>query len=122
MLALKQKRTMTMLAMCILPVVLTIIGEEMFNAGEVLAALFLLIPLGVVWASSRYKVELRRLQEQQLQQYYAASQPVRTPQPGFQPQSYSPQLPPPPTNRFDLATPVQGSVIEDETRKLPINK
>ncbi|MGH9847764.1 MAG: zinc-ribbon domain-containing protein, partial [Blastocatellia bacterium] len=27
MLALKQKRTMTMLAMCILPVVLTIIGE-----------------------------------------------------------------------------------------------
>ena len=76
MLALKQKKTMTILAMCILPVVCAIIGEEMFHAGEVVAALFLLIPLGVVWASSRYKIELRRLQEQQLQQFYAAQQHV----------------------------------------------
>jgi len=126
MLALKQKRTMTIMAMCILPVVLAIIGEEMFNAGEVVATMFLLIPLGVVWASSRYKVELRRLQEQQLQQFYAAQQPVYpqpapSPQPGFQAQSYSPQLPPPPTNPLNLANPAHGSVIEDQTRKLPIH-
>ena len=135
MLALKQKKVMTMLAMIILPIVFTIIGEEMFNAGEVLAATFLLIPLGIVWASFRYKTDLRRLQEQQLQQYYAMQQqpiyqqPVRTPPPGFQSQAFSPtppaQLPPPPTNPFNLANPAHGSVphgsvIEDDTRKLPI--
>lgn len=124
MLAVKQKRTMTIMAMCILPAVSAIVSDMMFNAGEVVAALFLLIPLGVFWAQSRCKVELRRLQEQQLQQFYAGQYPAYpqpAPQPGFQspPPAQSP-LPPPPTNPFNLANPAQGSVIEDDTRKLPI--
>jgi zinc-ribbon domain len=127
MLALKQKRTMTMMAMGILPVVLTILSDQLFNAGEVTAVLFLLIPLGMVWASSRYKVELRRLQEEQWREYQASqppaySQPLQPPQPRFQTLQTPPPAPqlPPPTNPFHQVNPAHGSVIEDETRKLPI--
>ena len=120
MLALKQKRIMTILAMILLPIVFAIVGEEMANAGEVFAATFLLIPLGVTWAVYHYKTQLRRLQEKQLQQLFAAQQPaypqsvpsVTIPQPMFQG-----QLSPPPTNPLDVANPIPSSVIEDETRR-----
>lgn len=119
MLALRYKRTMTILAMCIAPVVLSIIGEELFNAGEFVAVLFLMIPLGIMWAISRYRIQLRQLQEQQLQQYYAQQQ-SRQPmsEHTFQQHAYQPPLPPPPTNPINVANPTHPSVTEEETQKL----
>ena len=125
MLALKQKRILTILAMILLPIVATIIGEEAFQVGEIMAVLFLLIPLGVTWAVFHYKTQLRRLQEKQLQQHFAPQpplypqtvQPTPIPQPMFQG-----QLPPAPTNPLNLANPVPGSVIEEDTRRFTANK
>ncbi len=125
MLALKQKRALTILAMVLLPPVLAILGEEMFNAGEFVAALFLLIPLGITWALFNYKTKLRRLQEQQIQQHNAVQQPgyrqtassVSIPQPMFQS-----QLPPPSTNPLGVANPAPSSVVEEETRRFHSNK
>ncbi len=121
MMALRHKRTMTVLAMLIAPVVLTIIGEEVFNAGEVMAILFLMIPLGVMWAVSRYRVQLRQLQEQQLQQHYAPPQHHHQPppQPTFQARDRQPALSPPPTNPLNVANPAHGSVTEEETQRFP---
>lgn len=126
MLALKQKRILTILAMILLPIVAAIAGEELFNAGEVFATMFLLIPLGVTWAIYHYKTQLRRLQEQQLQQHFAPQQPayqqaVQPPQAAPIPQPmFQGQLSPPPTNPLNVATP--SSVVEDETRRLHSNK
>lgn len=117
MLALKQKRIMTIMAMIFLPIILAIIGEELFNAGEVFAATFLLIPLGITWAIYHYKTQLRRLQEQQIQQHFVAQQPVYHPpaKPAPIPQPmFQGQLSPPPTNPL--------SVVEDETRRFHSNK
>lgn len=124
MLALRQKRVMTILAMIILPIVLTIIGEEMANAGEIMSVFFLLIPLGITWAAFHYKTQLRRLQEQQLQQHYSMQQPgfgqmappSAIPQPMFQP-----QLTPPQTNPLNVASSAPSSVIEEETRRFHSN-
>ena len=130
MLALKQKRIMTIMAMIFLPIVFAIIGEEMFNAGEVFAATFLLIPLGITWAIYHYKTQLRRLQEKQVQQHFAAQQPMYQPT-GQGGQAYSSPIPqpvfqgqlaPPPTNPLNVANPVPSSVIEDETRRFPGSK
>ncbi|MGH9799245.1 MAG: hypothetical protein ACRD82_02690 [Blastocatellia bacterium] len=126
MLALKQKRIMTIMAMILLPVVFAIVGEELFNAGEVFAVMFLLIPLGVTWAVYHYKTQLRRLQEQQIQQHFAAQQPVyhqpvQPAQPAPIPQPmFQGQLSPPPTNPLNVAS--QGSVVEDETRRFHSNQ
>lgn len=123
MLALRQKRILTILAMLLLPIMAAIIAEEAFNAGEVMAVFFLLIPLGVTWAIYHYKTEMRRLQEQQLQQHYAppASLYPQVGQVGQAAQGFPAayqapaQLSPPTTNPLG----VQASVIEDETQKLP---
>lgn len=128
MLALKQKRILTILAMLLLPVVAAIIGEEAFGVGEQLSVLFLLIPLGITWAIYHYKTQLRRLQEKQLQQHFMAApmygqigqtgqlgqvrQPLPIPQPLFQGQPM-----PPPTNPLNVAGHVPGSVVEEETRR-----
>ncbi len=125
MLALKQKRIMTIMAMILLPIVFAIVGEELFNAGEVFAAMFLLIPLGVTWAVYHYKTQLRRLQEKQIQQHFAPyQQPAQSvgqtssvPKPLFQG-----QLSPPPTNPLNVANPIPSSVVEDETRRFHANK
>lgn len=124
MLALRQKRALTIMAMFILPVVLAIIGEEAANAGEIMSVLFLLIPLGVTWAVYHYKTQLRRLQEQQLQQHFAMQQhgygqmtpPVVVPQPMFQS-----QLAPPQTNPLNVASSASSSVVEEETRRFHSN-
>jgi len=125
MLALKQKRILTILAMILLPIVATVIGEEAFNAGEGFAVMFLLIPLGVTWAFYHYKTQLRRLQEKQIQQHFASQQPMyHQPGQGFQPSPipqpmFQGQLTPPPTNPLNVATP--SSVVEDETRRFHSN-
>ena len=127
MLALKQKRTLTILGVCIAPVVLAILANEVFKFGDISGIPFLLVPLGIVWARFRYKMQLRRLHERQLQEYYAHQQhyqpmPQQAPTPKLiiQPPSDSPQLAhvdAPRTN--PLAEPAPGSVVEDETRKFP---
>ncbi len=126
MLALKHKRTLTILSFCILPIIFAVVADNVLGLDDVAAIPFLLIPLGIVWASFRYKTQLRRLQEQQLEQYYAQQQSYQQPpQQGATPkliiqppsQSDQPQLNAPRTN--PLAEPSRGSVVEDETRKLP---
>ena len=122
MLVLKQKRALTILAFIFLPIFLAIMGEVTINNGEIFMPTLLLMPLGITWAMFRYKTQLRRLQEQQAAQYAARlAAPVMapTPQPMFQAPAMPAQLPPP-TNPFQGQTPVAGSVIEDDTRKLPI--
>ena len=126
MIALKQKRALTILACILLPIVSTILAEETSNQGDVFAVSFLLIPFGITWAVYQYKAQLRRLQEEQLRQFYGgAAPPVYAPPPApvsFQAPPVQPQLAPPPTNRFQSAVPGQGSVVEDDTRKLPIER
>lgn len=127
MLALKQKRILAILSVCIAPVIFAIIGSEMLGLDDLAGIPFLLVPLGIVWASFRYKMQLRRLQERQLQEYYERQQqyhqaPLQTPTPKLilQPpsdQSQPAQLNAPRTN--PLAEASRGSVVEDETRKFP---
>lgn len=128
MLALKQKRILTILGVCIAPVVFAAIADEVFKLDNLAGIPFLLVPIGIVWAKFRYKMQLRRLQERQLQEYYARQQyaqpmPQQAPAPKLilQPQTNEPQLAQlldaPKTN--PLAEPPPGSVVEDETRKLP---
>jgi hypothetical protein len=129
MLGLKQKRILTILSVCISPVVLAIFLNNIPWVDDFAGIPFMLVPIGVVWARYRYKMELRRLQERQLQEYYAHQQHQQTisqqppgpklviqapsnPAPFIQPQMDAPRTNP-------LAEPSHGSVIEDETRKFP---
>lgn len=136
MLALKQKRILTILSVCIAPIVFAIIADEVLNFDDIAGIPFLLVPIGIAWAAFRYKMQLRRLQERQLQEFYARQQshqpmPQQSPAPKLilQPQSDPSQLAQlaqlaqvaqvdaPRTN--PLAEPSHGSVVEDETRKFP---
>jgi hypothetical protein len=125
MLALKQQRILTILGVCISPVILAILADEVFKVGDLAGIPFLLIPIGIVWARFRYKMRLRLLQERQLQDYYNYQQSMPQPSPApkliLQPQTDQPQLAQsaqsdaPRTN--PLPDPSPGSVVEDETRK-----
>jgi hypothetical protein len=131
MLALKQQRILTIISVCIAPVVFAILADEVFRVGDIAGLPFLLVPLGIVWARFRYKTQLRRLQERQLQEYYAQQhqsmqQQAPTPKLIIQPQTdpsqlaelaQSAQMDAPRTNPLPEASP--GSVVEDETRKFP---
>src|SRR5262245_14378858 len=68
MLSLKQNRILMILSVCIAPVIFAIIANELFKADDLAGIPFLLVPIGIAWAMFRYKTQLRRLQEQQLQQ------------------------------------------------------
>jgi hypothetical protein len=128
MLALKQQKTLTILGVCIAPVVFAILANEVFRFGDISGIPFFLVPIGVVWARFRYKTQLRRLQERQLQEYYAqhhqaTPQQAPTPKLIIQPQTdpsqvaQMGQVDAPKTN--PLPDPSPGSVVEDETRKFP---
>jgi hypothetical protein len=140
MLALKQQKTLTILGVCIAPVVFAILANEVFKFGDISGIPFFLVPIGIVWARFRYKMQLRRLQERQLQEYYAQyhqpmPQQAPTPKLILQPQTdpsqlaqsaqsaqlaqsaQSAQVDAPKTN--PLPDPSPGSVVEDETRKFP---
>jgi hypothetical protein len=54
MLALKQQRTLTILGVCIAPIVFAILADEVFRVGDIAGLPFLLVPLGIVWARFRY--------------------------------------------------------------------
>jgi uncharacterized membrane protein YvbJ len=60
MLALKQKRILTILSVCIAPVVFAIIAEAL-KVGDIAGIPFLLVPVGIVWAAFHYRMQLRRL-------------------------------------------------------------
>jgi hypothetical protein len=142
MLALKQQRILTIISVCIAPVVFAILADEVFRVGDIAGLPFLLVPIGIVWARFRYKMQLRRMQERQLQEYYAQqhqsmpqqAMPQQGPTPKLiiQPQTdpsqlaqlaqlaqsaQSAQMDAPRTNPLPEASP--GSVVEDETRKFP---
>jgi hypothetical protein len=131
MLALRQQRILTILGVCIAPVVFAILANEVFKFGDISGIPFLLVPIGIVWARFRYKMQLRRLQERQLQEYYAQHhqpmpQQASTPKLILQPQTDPSQLAQsaqvahvdaPRTNPLPDTSP--GSVVEDETRKFP---
>jgi hypothetical protein len=131
MLALKHKRILTILSICIAPVIFAILSDEVFHFHNdaLVPITFMLIPIGVVWAKFRYKMQLRRLQERQLQEYYSHQQhqqsmPQQASGPKLIIQAPSNQAPvghlqfdAPRTN--PLAEPSHGSVVEDETRKFP---
>ena len=128
MLALKQQRILTILGVCIAPVVFAILADEVFKFGDLSGIPFLLVPIGIVWARFRYKMRLRLLQERQLQEYYAQHhqpmpQQAPTPKLILQPQTDPSQMAQlaqvdaPRTN--PLPEPSPGSVVEDETRKFP---
>jgi hypothetical protein len=134
MLALKQQRILTILGVCIAPVVFAILADEVFKFGDLAGIPFLLVPIGIVWARFRYKMRLRLLQERQLQEYYAQHhqlmpQQAPTPKLIIQPQTdpsqvaqvaqvaHLAQVDAPKTNPLPEQSP--GSVVEDETRKFP---
>ncbi|MBO0863021.1 MAG: zinc ribbon domain-containing protein [Chloracidobacterium sp.] len=129
MLALKHKRTLMTLGVCIAPVIFAILSDEVLKVGDIAGIPFLLIPIGIVWVRSHYKMQLRRLEERQLQEYYARQQhqqamSQQAPGPKLIIQEPSEQAPigqP----RFDaprtnpLAESYRDSVVEEATRKLP---
>ena len=129
MLALKQKRILTILSICFAPIVFAILSEELFNNSSLVPITFLLIPIGVVWAKFRYRMQLRQLQERQWQEYYERQQNQQAPPqqatgpkliiqaPSVQQPLGQPQFEAPRTN--PLAEQSRGSVVEDETRKFP---
>src|SRR5215510_10820689 len=93
MLALKQKRILTILSVCIAPIIIAILTEQIFRIGDLAGIPFLLVPIGIAWAMFRYKTELRKLQEQQLQQYYAHQQRYHSmPQQAMPQQAPGPKL------------------------------
>jgi hypothetical protein len=135
MLALKHKRILTILGVCIAPIVFAIIADAL-KIDDIAGIPFILVPIGIVWASFRYKAQLRRLQERQLQEFYAHQQyqqsmPQQAPAqqagpkliiqaPSNQAPSGQPQLAQSDAPRTNpLAEPSHGSVVEDETRKFP---
>jgi zinc-ribbon domain len=130
MLALKHKRALTIISVCIAPIILAILADEVLHYDDLAGIPFLLVPIGIVWARFRYKTQLRRLQERQLQEFYERQQQAMPPQatgpkliiqaPSNQAPSAQPQLAQSDAPRTNpLAEPSSGSVIEDETRKFP---
>ena len=53
MLALKQQRILTIMGVCIAPIVLAILADEAFRVGDLAGLPFLLVPIGIVWARFR---------------------------------------------------------------------
>lgn len=119
MLVLRQKRIMAILAICITPVLVAIIGEEFFKIGDIAGLPFLLVPFGLMWAIFHFRIKIRQLQEAQLREHYAMQQAAS--QQLISGLGLSPQLSPPQTNPLNVANPGRSSVIEDETKKLPIS-
>src|SRR5262245_35752520 len=54
--ALKHKRTLTMLSICIAPIILAIILENFPLLDDFAGISFLLVPIGIVWARFKYRM------------------------------------------------------------------
>jgi hypothetical protein len=113
-----QRLILTILLFVFAPAIFGVLGKVLgieFIARGLAGISAVLLPIGIVWAIFRYKAQLRRLNQQQVQQ--TIQPPNHQSQPVLPPQSYQPPLPSSPTN--PIATPVRGSVTEDETQRFP---
>jgi len=106
----KQQMVATILLLAFLPAIFGVIDELIGIRTGLTEISAVLIPIGIVLAVFRYSYQKRRLERQQAQKYQA--------QPMLQPESsYQEPIGAPPTN--PIATPVRGSVTEDETQRFP---
>lgn len=125
-LALRQKRILAILTICIIPIAIAILASSIPGVDDFAGLPFLFVPIGITWALYHFKIRIRKLEEEKLQQLYAQfQQPGMQAGPSGQPMFSAqaiPQLAAQSTNPLSVANPAQGSVIEDETRKFPIQK
>jgi hypothetical protein len=113
----KQRLILTIMLMVFSPAIFAAIAESLGFDAVIGSVPAVLMPIGIIWAIFHYKAQVRR-REQQRQQMMTPAMTAYSPQ---QPQvgavPYPTALPPHQTN--PLADVPRGSVIEDETRKLP---
>ncbi len=117
----KQRLVLTIALVVLSPAIFAVIAES-FNLAPDLAAIpAVLIPIGILWATFHYKAVVRRRAREQaiIANNSASNSAMAYPvQPVVQgAATYQSQLPPQRTNPLTEAS--RGSVIEDETRKLP---
>jgi hypothetical protein len=115
----RQQKKLTIMMFILAPMILGALGGAL-HAGRVFGPLagiaFLLMPLGIMWAKFRYEAQEQRLRQQP---WYPQEVP---PPPLAQGNVYQPPLPPHQTNPLSDVPPVRGSVVEDETQRLPENR
>lgn len=108
----KQQMILTILLFVFSIPAIAIVSEMLGLPEEIIALASVLMPIGIGWSVFHYKAQMRRREYLRQQ---AMAMPMQTPQ--MPPPVYQAALTPPPTN--PLADVTRGSVIEDETRKLP---
>lgn len=113
-----RQRLILTIVLCVMsPGIVAVIAETFGFNGDLAAIPAVLMPVGIVWAYFHYKAVMRRRtwEEQQMLNQQATGYPVQPPQVSAAPSQVA--LPPHQTNPLtDLS---RGSVVEDETRKLP---
>ncbi len=120
----KQQMVLTIFLVVLSPAIFGILGGAL-HAGHIFGPLAglagALTPLGILWAVFRYKAIARRLQEPSPPQLPppAWQRPAFVPPPVAQSQMYQPPLPPQQTNPLNDVKPNRGSVVDDETQRLP---
>jgi hypothetical protein len=144
----RQKMVLTIIGMALLVPISGVIGDALFNTGEIAFIPALLLPIIVPWAAFHYRNQGRRLAQEQWQrqmqvnQMYVGAPPVQPYlppplQPPIQQSAQPPrpqavlrpvqtpayQTPPPATPQEPPDTNPFGtaprSVVEDETKRLP---
>jgi zinc-ribbon domain len=106
-----QQLVMTILLLVFSPAIFDVLDEMIGSSTDLAGISAVLMPIGIVLAIFRYKYQKRRLERQR-----PHPQEYQPPQPVLQPESYNQPIEAPPTN--PIATPVPGSVTEDETQQL----
>ncbi len=141
----RQKMALTIIGMMLLVPFFGVVGEALFNTGEIAGLPAMLLPFGIIWAVFHFRNQARRLAQEQWQrqmqmnQMYVPVQPYLPPpvqQPIYQPaqpprqeavlqpmhppayQTPLPATPQEPPNTNPLGT-APSSVVEDETKRLP---
>ena len=123
----KQQLVLTIFLVAMAPAIFGILGGAL-HAGHIFGPLAglsgVLTPVGILWAVFRYKAIERRLQHHQQQQLPPQTwqRPTFVPPPVAPGQMYQPPLPPHQTNPLSDLQPKRGSVVEDETQRLPENR
>jgi zinc-ribbon domain len=106
-----QQMVMTIILLACLPAIFGVLDEIIGISTGLAGISAVLMPIGIVLAIFRYTYQKRRLERQR-----AHPQEYQPPQPVLQPESSNQPIGAPPTN--PIATPVPGSVTEDETQQL----
>ncbi|MEP7271731.1 MAG: hypothetical protein ABI882_09510 [Acidobacteriota bacterium] len=112
----KQKMILTIVLCLMSPAIVAVLAEWLGSDGDIAAIPAILMPVGIIWAVFHYKSVLRRRTRSQASMMISPP-PMQYPPPQVAAAPYQQQLPPQRTN--PLAEASRGSVIEDETRKLP---